>query len=100
MTMKEYEEHGTVESGDYYGIPQVVTSYLRGNLPENSVTLRDFIRELEREIIHKALKICNGNRKNTAELLGVKYSTLTEKIKAMDIKVRKRVFFEHLYLDN
>jgi|GEM_PF-3134818 len=98
--MKNFEDSLSRKENGFFGIPQVVEAYLKGNLPENSVALNDFMREMEREIIDKALKICNGNRKNTALLLGLKYSTLTEKIKSMNIKVKKKIFFDHLYLEN
>ena len=81
-----------VEDMAVNGIPHIATSYLKSNLPENSVSLNEFIRELEKEIIFKALKVCNGNKKNTALILGLKYSTLTEKIRAMNIKIEKICF--------
>jgi DNA-binding NtrC family response regulator len=89
-----------VEEMTSYGIPHVATSYIKNNLPKNSVPLNEFMRRLEKEIIFKALKVCNGNKKNTALILGLKYSTLTEKIKAMNVKFEKKIFFDKLYLEN
>ena len=55
----------------------------------NGVPLKKFIGCMEKNIILRALSRVNGNQKYAAEILGVKYTTLNEKIKKYNIKFFK-----------
>jgi len=55
----------------------------------NGIDLKEFIEELERTIIIKTLARFNGNQKDSARFLGIKYTTLHEKIRRYDIHFRK-----------
>lgn len=55
----------------------------------NGMDLKEFIEELERIIIIKTLAKFNGNQKDSAKFLGIKYTTLHEKIRRYNIHFRK-----------
>lgn len=56
---------------------------------KDSKNLKEFIEEVERAIIIKTLAKFNGNQRETAEFLGIKYTTLNEKVKRYNIYFRK-----------
>lgn len=55
----------------------------------NRTNLKEFMEELERTILIKTLAKFNGNQKDTAKFLGIKYTTLHEKVKKYNIHFRK-----------
>jgi len=55
---------------------------------EEDLPLKEFIDELEKELILRTLFRANGNRKQAAEFLGIKYTTLHEKLKKHNIRFR------------
>jgi len=61
----------------------LVKSYLSSNMNRPRIPLKEFIDEFERKIISHALQICMGNQRKAAHLLGVKPTTLGEKLKRM-----------------
>jgi transcriptional regulator of acetoin/glycerol metabolism len=54
-----------------------------------TLPLKELIENLERTIIIRALSRFNGNQKEVARFLGVKYTTLNEKVKKYNIYFRK-----------
>lgn len=75
----------------------ILDGYFRDNLYGGDKTaLKDFIQEMERKIIMRALQICNGNQKNTARLLDIKTTTLNVKIKKMNIHIEKKAYITNL----
>lgn len=56
------------------------------------VPLKELISNLERMIIIRALSQFNGNQRKTAQFLGMKYTTLNEKVKRYNIRIQKRAF--------
>lgn len=56
---------------------------------EAPIHLKDVIGELEKKVIVQVLSDVDGNQKNAAKILGMKYTTLNEKVKRYHIKVRK-----------
>jgi len=54
-----------------------------------SIDLKEFLEELERTILIKILAKFNGNQRNAAKFLGIKYTTLNEKVKKYNIHFRK-----------
>ncbi|NIM90713.1 MAG: hypothetical protein GTO17_07165 [Candidatus Aminicenantes bacterium] len=56
---------------------------------KDGIDLKEFIEEFERIIIVKTLARFNGNQKNSAKFLGIKYTTLNEKIRRYNIHFRK-----------
>ena len=56
------------------------------------VPLKDLICSVEKSLILRALSQCNGNQKSAAKFLGMKYTTLNEKLKRYNIQFHKRPF--------
>ncbi len=69
----------------------LIRSYLIGNCISRNVPLRNFINEFEKEMICRALKVSGGNQKVASFILGVKPTTLNEKIKKFKIKEKKKI---------
>lgn len=67
----------------------LIKSLLISNCISEKIPLKEFIKNLEKKIIINALLITNGNQKLSASLLGIKPTTLNEKIKNFDIKFSK-----------
>lgn len=60
---------------------------------KETLPLKEFIINLEKCIILRALSKFNGNQKEAAKFLGIKYTTLNEKIKKYRIDFRKNPYF-------
>jgi DNA-binding NtrC family response regulator len=56
------------------------------------VPFKELISSLERMIIIRALSQFNGNQRKTAQFLGMKYTTLNEKVKRYNIRIQNRAF--------
>ncbi len=65
---------------------------------KETLPLKEFIVNLEKCIILKALSKFNGNQKAAAEFLGIKYTTLNEKIKKYKIDFKKSPYFIKRFL--
>jgi len=52
---------------------------------KEKVHIKEFLEDLERNIIVKTLTKFNGNQKHTAKYLGLKYTTLNKKVKKYNI---------------
>ena len=55
------------------------------------VPLKELMNIVERAILIRTLSQLNGNLKNAAKSLGLKYTTLHEKIKKYNIRFRKEL---------
>jgi len=55
----------------------------------NRIDLKELLEELERTILIKILSKFNGNQKDAAKFLGIKYTTLNEKVRKYNIHFRK-----------
>lgn len=55
----------------------------------SNVPLKKFMKIMERNIILRALDKAYGDQKKAAEILGMKYTTLNEKIKRYQIRIQK-----------
>lgn len=60
---------------------------------KETLPLKEFIMTLEKCIILRTLSKFNGNQKEAAKFLGIKYTTLNEKIKKYRIDFRKSPYF-------
>ena len=56
------------------------------------VPFKDLICRVEKSLILRALSQCNGNQKSAAKFLGMKYTTLNEKLKRYNIQFAKKPF--------
>ena len=63
----------------------LVKSYLAANLRQPEIPLKTFMNGIEKKVISYALQIAMGNQKNAADLLGLKPTTLGEKVRRLDI---------------
>lgn len=61
---------------------------------KEKVHIKEFLEDLERNIIVKTLTKFNGSQKHTAKFLGLKYTTLHEKVKKYNIHFRKQIVEE------
>jgi len=52
--------------------------------------LSEMMKEIERTILVKSLAQFNGNQKDVARFLGIKYTTLHEKVKKYNIRFQKK----------
>lgn len=64
-------------------------SFIEHAFMKNGIDLKEFLEELERKLIIKTLAKFNGNQKDSARFLGIKYTTLNEKIRRYNIHFRK-----------
>jgi DNA-binding NtrC family response regulator len=53
---------------------------------------KDLIGSIEKSLILRALSQCNGNQSSAAKFLGMKYTTLNEKLKRYNIQFHKKPF--------
>ncbi len=58
----------------------------------DALSLKEFMEHLERRLIVRMLFRANGNRKETAKLLGLKYTTLHEKLKKHNIHFKNMAY--------
>ncbi len=65
---------------------EMVPRFVAENLP---LDLKDFIQKIERGIIVQTLSLVQSNQKAAARLLGLKHTTLNEKIRRYGIRFRK-----------
>lgn len=56
------------------------------------VPLKDLIYNVERMVIIRALSQFEGNQRKTAKFLGIKHTTLNEKVKRYNIRIHKKIF--------
>ncbi len=56
---------------------------------EKPIFLKDLMDRIERGIICKVLSMTEGNQKRAAAILGIKYTTLNEKVKKHAIRFQK-----------
>jgi len=64
----------------------IVLFYLKDNAKKNRTSLKVFVNFFEKKIIRTTLNISNGNQKIASEILGIKPTTLNEKIKKYNIR--------------
>ena len=68
----------------------LVSIYILRNIKNQNLPLKKFISDFEKKLIKNTLLITNGNLKSTASILGIKHTTLFEKIKRYNIKKIKK----------
>ena len=61
------------------------------NCTKKNVPLKNFIDEIEKDMISKALKVAGGNQRVASFILGIKPTTLNEKIKKFDLNRIKKI---------
>ncbi|MEN8153593.1 MAG: helix-turn-helix domain-containing protein [Acidobacteriota bacterium] len=69
---------------------KLINNYLLTNCVSENLPLKLFINSIEEELIEKALKITKGNQRIASKILGMKATTLNEKIRKYDISNPKK----------
>jgi DNA-binding NtrC family response regulator len=57
---------------------------------KRSVCLKEFMDRIERTVLVSSLSMCQGNQKKASRFLGLKYTTLSEKIRKHRIPVGRK----------
>ena len=88
---KEYgvDKNRLSEGEDY--MKNLFSLFLERVCINESVPLGVLMNTVERSIIIRTLSMVNGSQKDAAKILGLKYTTLNEKIKKYNIQIRKSV---------
>ncbi|MCK5004211.1 MAG: hypothetical protein KAS21_03945 [Candidatus Aminicenantes bacterium] len=68
---------------------KLINCYLLRNCTSQNFPMKLFLSSFEEDLIKKALKIAKGNQKVTSMILGIKATTLNEKMKRFQIKETK-----------
>lgn len=63
----------------------VPSDMMEMEIPEEGINIRNTLDELESRLTLEALKRCNGNKAKAAELLGLKRTTLIERLKRLKL---------------
>ena len=61
------------------------TDVMEMELPEEGIDIRKTLDEVETRLTLEALKRCNGNKAKAAEMLGLKRTTLIERLKRLKL---------------
>ena len=69
----------------------LIRSYILNNCTKKNVPLKNFIDEIEKDMISKALKVARGNQRVASFILGIKPTTLNEKIKKFNLNRIKKI---------
>lgn len=64
---------------------RLINCYLLRNCTKENFPMRTFIKSFEEDLIKKALELARGNQRVAAMILGIKATTLSEKIKRSHI---------------
>ena len=71
------------------GAPLVSSSASGQEAPETPLSLSDAVRNAEVQALQQALSLCNGNKTQAAELLGIGRRTLYDKLEQFGLVERK-----------
>lgn len=66
---------------------RMVRIYIKINMNGKTIPLKKFINDLEKKLVVQVLKMVKGNQKKASYILGVKPTTLNEKIKRYKIRL-------------
>ncbi len=69
---------------------KMITTYLQSNSLSGRLQLKDFLGILERNLLLYCLQLTGGNQRKAAMILGIKPTTLFEKLKKY--QVQEKVF--------
>lgn len=84
------DEHKSLEDAGF--IENLFSLFLERICTDELVPLGVLLKNVERNIIIRVLSMVNGNQKEAAKILRIKYTTLNEKIKKYKIRLRKSVY--------
>ena len=83
-----YDEMDPIDiKNDLKGLKdKIIKNYLLSNCVNGNVPLKNFMGEFEKEMISRALRLSGGSQRIASFILGIKPTTLNEKIKKYKIK--------------
>lgn len=92
MSIRKYElKHVTLSDENEVKLrAQILSLALESFIEKDRVRLPDFMCIIEKRILIKVLAQCDGDVKKSARFLGIKYTTLHEKLKRHKISFRKQ----------
>jgi len=67
-----------------------LTNFLEHFCVKNEISFRELMDQLERAFLVRILSEMNGNQKLASEILGIKHTTLHEKVKKHRIQFKKK----------
>lgn len=76
--LQDGREHGVRLNSMHAGIDKI-------HLPEQGIDLKEYLTELENELIRQALDECNGVVAHAAKLLNMRRTTLVEKLRKVEV---------------
>lgn len=88
-TSQDMLDHVKIEKNLERAKENCIKNYLIMNFAVQTIPLSKFLSEFEKDLINYALLISELNQKKAAFLLGLKTSTLCEKMKKFNIKPKK-----------
>ncbi|MBD3414901.1 MAG: hypothetical protein GF421_10780 [Candidatus Aminicenantes bacterium] len=80
---KQKKERSSLSKQDF------LINFLEHFCVKNRIPFRNLMDHLERTLLVRILSEMNGNQKVTSQVLGIKHSTLNEKIKRHGIQFKK-----------
>jgi DNA-binding protein Fis len=81
------EEHNQTDSR--ISKRDFLTNFLEYFCVKNEISFRELMDQLERAFLVRILSEMNGNQKLASEILGIKHTTLHEKVKKHRIQFKK-----------
>lgn len=75
---------------------ELLSAYLDSLLNSRGIPLKDFMWDLERKILLASLKMTHGHQKNSAAILGIKPTTMFQKMLKFAINPRRMKLTERL----
>ena len=70
-------------------VSRLIVNYLRLNLSEDGISLKNLFKEIEKTLLVNTLILCNGNKSKASSLLKLNQTTLIEKLKKYQITYKK-----------
>ncbi|NIM59511.1 MAG: hypothetical protein GTO16_11305 [Candidatus Aminicenantes bacterium] len=85
-----YSEEKYESSREYTFKRKLFWLFIEYFFMNSNIPLKEMIESIEKIVILKTLYRVHWNQKEAAKILGVKYTTLNEKIRKYDINLRKK----------
>lgn len=79
------EKDSAVKERALPSVPPLIVPGKSVQLPEQGIDLKEYLTELENELIRQALAECNGVVAHAAKLLNMRRTTLVEKLRKVDM---------------
>jgi len=69
----------------------LINEFIKKNCSGDGISLKRFINDFEKEIIIRALNISRGNQRIASFILNINPTTLSEKIKRLDLRKNNKI---------